>query len=255
MKKLIAFLLAFGGVFATALSVRAQSAPDAAMLQPVQRWIAAYNSGTALPEDIFADDVVITDEFPPYVWSGKAGEHAWASAIDRFIKPGQQHVSVGAAQSFRPARGGTRVSFVLPATLTFTPSSTGKKATEHALWPIVLVKSADGWKIEADTWTAESMSMASVRVPMRAAVRVPMRNEKGVLLLSASVDGTGPMLFTFDPGESDLYTTYARQRLRGRAPHTVCLLSACFPAGMQYFDGDQTPLFPQHDTSLGTIAG
>ncbi|HZT13296.1 MAG TPA: hypothetical protein VFA29_10860, partial [Candidatus Baltobacteraceae bacterium] len=121
MKKTFALVLTFVSVLASALSVRAQTAPDAAMMQPVQRWIDAYNSGTgALPEDIFSDDVVITDEFPPYVWTGKAGEHAWASAIDSFIKPGRQHVSVGPPQSFLPTRGGNRVSFVLPATLSFT---------------------------------------------------------------------------------------------------------------------------------------
>jgi hypothetical protein len=247
MKKILAVLLTCGSLFA-ALAARAQPAPDAAMLQPVQRWIDVYNSGTgALPEDIFADDVVITDEYPPYVWRGKAGEHAWASAIDNFIKPGKQHVSIGAPQSFEPTRDGTRVRFVLPATLTFTSSRTGKEETERALWLFVLVKSANTWKITADTWTPESMQMGSLPAPVR--------NERGVLLLTASLDGAGPLLFTFDPGASDLYTSYARQRLNGRAPQTVCLSSACFPAAMEYFDGDPAQLFPRHDRSLGAIAG
>jgi hypothetical protein len=121
-------------VLFAALTLAAQAAPDASMMQPVQRWIAAYNAGAApLPEDIFADDAVVTDEFPPFVWVGKTGEHAWASAIDAFIRPGRQHVSVGAAQSFQSTRDGTRVSFVLPATLTFTSSRTGGRITEHAL--------------------------------------------------------------------------------------------------------------------------
>lgn len=248
MKKVFALVLTFAGVLACALSVRAQTAPDAAMMRPVQRWIDAYNSGTgALPEDIFSDDVVITDEFPPYVWTGKAGEHAWASAIDSFIKPGRQHVSVGPPQSFLPTRGSNRVSFVLPATLSFTSSRTGQQVSEHALWLFVLVKDGDAWKIAADTWTQNAASAG--------ALRVPLRNENGVLLLSATVDGAGPLLFTFDPGAGDLYTAYARDRLNGRAPQTVCLAGACYAAGMQYFDGDATQLFPKHDQSLGAIAG
>ena len=47
------------------------AAPDAAMLKPVQEWIAAYNAGTGpLPENIFTRNVVIADEFPPFIWTG-----------------------------------------------------------------------------------------------------------------------------------------------------------------------------------------
>lgn len=131
---------------------RAPSAPDAAMLKPIQEWIAAYNSGTApLPEGIFTQDVVITDEFPPFTWTSISGEHRWAKSIDSFLKPGLQHVSAGVPRRFRGTKSGDRVSFVLPATLTFR----GKmKYSERALWFYVLVKTASGWKIAADTWTA-----------------------------------------------------------------------------------------------------
>lgn len=128
------------------------SAPDAAMLKPVQGWIAAYNAGTEpLPEDIFTQNVVITDEFPPFIWVGISSEHRWATAIDHFMKPGQEHVSVGAPRFFESARSGDRVSFVLPAHLRI---SLGKRRlNESGLWFYVLVKAASGWKIAADTWT------------------------------------------------------------------------------------------------------
>jgi ketosteroid isomerase-like protein len=234
-------------VLFAALTLAAQAAPDASMMQPVQRWIAAYNAGAApLPEDIFADDAVVTDEFPPFVWVGKTGEHAWASAIDAFIRPGRQHVSVGAAQSFQSTRDGTRVSFVLPATLTFTSSRTGGRITEHALWQFVLERSAAEWKIAADTWTRDAGA---------GAVSMHLRQENGVLLVDARVNGAGPMLFTLDPGESDLYTAYTRKQLHGSVPQTVCLSDACFSANMEYLDGDPNQIDPKHDPSLGIIAG
>ncbi|HET9393651.1 MAG TPA: hypothetical protein VFO29_09075 [Candidatus Rubrimentiphilum sp.] len=155
-RKAILLIIALALTLAPAIVARAQPAPDAFMMRPVQRWIDAYNSGTALPEDIFTGDVVITDEFPPYVWTGEAGERAWASAIDAFIKPGNQHVSVGAAQSFQSSLRGTRVMFVLPATLTFTSSRTGARVTQQALWLFVLAKDGDEWKIAADTWTTKT---------------------------------------------------------------------------------------------------
>ncbi len=84
---------------------------------------------------------------------------------------------------------------------------------------------------------------------------VPIRQEHGVLLVRATVDGEGPLLFTLDPGAKDIYTSYARDRLKGRAPHTICFSLACFPAAMEYFDGDPAELDPRHDRSLGIIAG
>ncbi len=128
------------------------AAPDAAMLKPVQEWIAAYNAGTGpLPENIFTRNVVIADEFPPFIWTGISGEHRWATATDHIMKPGQEHVSAGSPRFFERARSGRRVSFVLPAHLWIS----GRKGrlSERALWLYVLVKTASGWTIAADTWT------------------------------------------------------------------------------------------------------
>jgi hypothetical protein len=143
--------VALPAILATSAFAHA-AAPDAAMLKPVQKWIAAFNAGTGpLPEDIFTQDVVITDEFPPFVWTGISGEHRWATAIDGSLKPGQAHVSVGAPRFFQSARSGDRVSFVLPAHLWISDGKT--KLDQRALWLYVLVKTASGWKIAADTWT------------------------------------------------------------------------------------------------------
>ncbi|MGH8291770.1 MAG: hypothetical protein ACREV7_22845 [Steroidobacteraceae bacterium] len=139
-------------MFAPPIWARAPLAPDAAMLKPIREWITAYNAGTApLPEEIFTQDVVITDEFEPFTWTGISGEHRWAKAIDSFIKPGQQRASAGAARHFQSTKSGDRVSFVLPATLTI--SRRKRTFTERALWFYVLVKTPNGWKIAADTWT------------------------------------------------------------------------------------------------------
>jgi ketosteroid isomerase-like protein len=215
------------------------------MMQPIARWIAAYNAGASLPEDIFTDDVVITDQFPPFVWSGKDGERRWAGAIDRFIRPGKQHVSVGPAQQFMSAHDGTDVSFVLPATLTLA-SSRGQSTSEHALWLFVLVHSGTQWKIVADTWTPS---------PTPSLVSVPLIQEHGVLYVRAQIGGVGRLLLIFDPGGEDVYTTYAWNQLNRRSPQRVCLSTACFSVAMQVFEGDPSELDPRHDQRDGVIAG
>ena len=215
------------------------------MMQPVRQWIDIYNSGKGpLPEDIFARDVVITDEFPPFVWSGSAGERRWAQAIDTYIRPGQQRVSVGAAQSFQQTRD--LVRFVLPASLTYRSSRTGTQVTERALWSFVLRRNDEAWKIVADTWTP-----AAPDPP----ISVTLQNEGGVLLVPASLDGVGPMLFALDPGANDLYTSYARDRLSGHSPQNVCVAAACYRTAMQLFSGRPEALAPRHDSAKGTLAG
>ena len=134
----------------------APDAPTAAMLAPAQRWIDAFNAAkTPLPEDVFTNDIVITDQFPPYVWSGMTGMHAWSEAINKSLKDTRvhnEHVVVQTAHSFMIDKAGERASYVLPATLTYELD--GKPYTDRALWLFVVVKdSAGNWKIAADTWT------------------------------------------------------------------------------------------------------
>lgn len=135
--------------------VLAATAPDAAQLAPVQRWIDAFNAAQApLPEDVFTSDAVVTDEFAPFAWSGTAGVHAWSQRVAAgFSSPRikHEHVAVGAPIAFLQSKAGDRVSFVLPATLTYEQD--GTPGTDKALWLFVVVKTSDGWKIAADTWT------------------------------------------------------------------------------------------------------
>jgi hypothetical protein len=137
--------------------------PTAEMLAPVQRWIAAFNAvQTPLPEDVFTDGAIITDQFAPYVWSGSAGIHTWSEALNKSLhspRVGFQHVVTDSPRAFMISKTGDRVSFVLPATLTY--SVDGKPGTDRALWLYVLVKQGDVWKIAADTWTRTDSPTAS----------------------------------------------------------------------------------------------
>ena len=151
----VAAALALVPVVFTAASAQPTRTPSAAMLAPVQRWIDAYNAAQTLPDDIFTDDVVITDEFPPYAWSGKVGARAWGARIEQSFQKRRathEHVVTGTPQAFMTSQAGDRASFVLPATLTYDVE--GKTQTDRALWLFVVVKGSDNsWKIAADTWT------------------------------------------------------------------------------------------------------
>ncbi|MBV8722371.1 MAG: hypothetical protein JO277_09490 [Candidatus Eremiobacteraeota bacterium] len=133
----------------------ALTSPTQAMTAPVYRWIGDFNAArTPLPRDVFTDDAVITDEFAPYVWSGRAGVRAWSEDLDRSVHSPRirdEKVVVGAPRAFMIDAPGDRASFVLPATLTYVFD--GTPSTDRALWFFVVVKDGDAWKISADTWT------------------------------------------------------------------------------------------------------
>lgn len=129
--------------------------PDAAMMAPVHRWIQAFNAAkTPLPEDIFSDDVVITDQFEPYVWSGRAAMHTWSERLNHSLTSSRvkdEHVARDSPRTFMIDKAGDRASFVIPAALTYVLD--GKPGAGRALWLFVVVKSGSGWKVAADTWT------------------------------------------------------------------------------------------------------
>lgn len=135
-------------------------APDDAMMAPVRQWIDAFNAAqTPLPEDVFAADAVITDEFAPYAWSGSAGVHAWSERLNRSLHSARvrdERVVVESPRAFMVAAAGDRVSFVLPATLTYVID--GKRGVDHALWLFVVVKDGGRWKIAGDTWTLTDLT-------------------------------------------------------------------------------------------------
>jgi SnoaL-like domain len=130
------------------------------MLAPVQRWIDAFNAAkTPLPEDVFTADVVITDQFPPYVWSGAAEADAWSERLNAGLlgsRVKNEHVVTEPPRAFMIDKAGDRASFVLPATLTY--DFDGKPTSDRALWYFVVVRTAEGtWLIAADTWTRTDM--------------------------------------------------------------------------------------------------
>jgi len=152
-RKLASLLLALAATSAPALA--APKAPSPAMLAPVMAWIEAFNADRLpLPRDVFTADAVVTDQFPPYVWSGSTGVEAWSKSLEdglRDPKLKHERVEVGTPQQFLTGGTTDRAQFVLPATLTYTYD--GKPGTDRALWLFVVVKEDGVWKIAADTWT------------------------------------------------------------------------------------------------------
>jgi hypothetical protein len=86
-------------------------------------------------------------------------------------------------------------------------------------------------------------------------VRVPIQIEKGVLFVKASVDGSQPMLFVFDPGAGSYITRYAAAQLRPANKHELHVGTVTISEQLPLIPGDTGQLDPAHDRRLGQIAG
>src|SRR5205823_6324508 len=64
---------------ATAASAEAAESP---LMGPARQYIDAFNAGNATSASgAFADDAIIVDEVPPYLWRGPDAVRAWAADV------------------------------------------------------------------------------------------------------------------------------------------------------------------------------
>ena len=146
-----ALLLASG--IAHAATVPAP-APTAEMMAPVDGIVAFM---TRLPAGQHADvfvtgrDLVIVENFPPYLFRGPAAATQWEQGFRAHIAAEDD---TGLAVKFGPARdfsvSGDRAYFCLPTT--WTGLTHGRPFEEHGAWAFVVQRGADGWRILAYGW-------------------------------------------------------------------------------------------------------
>ena len=129
--------------------------PDDAMLLPV-RAVAGFMAtlDDSLVADCFAGDVVIVENFAPYVFRGddavarwRAGFRDHAATLDGLV------VAFGAAQDF--SSDGRTAYFVLPTT--WRGRAGGEPFEEEGGWAFVLKKQDNRWRIACYAWAVTGM--------------------------------------------------------------------------------------------------
>ena len=131
--------------------------PDDAMMVPV-RAVAAFMAtldDTHLA-DCFAIDVVIVENFAPYVFRG-------ADAVGRWRAGFREHaatltglvVTFGAAQDF--SADGDTAYFVLPTT--WTGRTRGRPFEEKGGWAFVLERNGARWRVACYAWAVTAFAL------------------------------------------------------------------------------------------------
>jgi ketosteroid isomerase-like protein len=132
------------------------------VMAPIQKFVDAFNKGDvagAAATHVAADDLVIIDEVPPYVWRGAQAFHAWAAALDaENRKAGITEPSVSISAPTRREQNGDQAYVIVPAVYSFKQGGTAMRAA--AQMTFVLKKGASGWLIHGWTWTGPKPAAA-----------------------------------------------------------------------------------------------
>ncbi len=137
-------------------SAMAGERPDPAMMAPIER-IARFMEtlDRRLLDDAFAaGDVVLVENFPPFVFRGGDAVARWAEGFAEHAKDitGLRH-SFGDPRDFSQ-HGGTAF---LSLPTTWKGAVGGRSFTETGGWAFVLVHQADGWRVRNYGWAVTSI--------------------------------------------------------------------------------------------------
>lgn len=130
-----------------------QPANDAAVLAPVQRFIASVNADDMkAAASVFTPDATIIDEFPPFLWHGHAVA-GWSKDYGVFAKaagmvPGK--ITLAAPSGLQTGAG--HAYAVIPAHIALTVN--GKPTGEDGSFTFVLTDLHGHWRIAAWAWAA-----------------------------------------------------------------------------------------------------
>ncbi len=124
--------------------------PDAAMMvgpEGIARFIETGEAATLA--GVFADDVIIIENFAPFVFAGPRSLALWLEGMRAHLEgtSGLEH-SFGDACDY--GRVGGVVFFTLPTW--WKGLARGRRFREHGGWAFVLVQDAGAWRVSSYAW-------------------------------------------------------------------------------------------------------
>src|ERR1700722_2841466 len=144
---------------ASALIIAAAQPDTAPLMAPVNAWTTAFNTAqTTFPTDAFTEDCTVIDEFAPFAWGpSHPTVRQWYAAVEgvgsaarrQMVLSTHEHVDVGLPSNVF-VKGDT-------AYMTFHAGWTAqgphnKHFSQPGLFTVVERKTADGWRISANSW-------------------------------------------------------------------------------------------------------
>jgi ketosteroid isomerase-like protein len=155
---------------ASALIIAAAQPDTPALMAPVNAWVKAFNTAqTTFPSDAFTDDCTVIDEFAPFAWGpSHPTVRQWYAAVEGLDVPGHRQIVLS---SHDHVDVGTRSNVFVKgdnAYMTFhalwhaeyrAPGARTKHFSQTGLFTVVERKTAEGWRISANSWGVLSQSV------------------------------------------------------------------------------------------------
>lgn len=131
----------------------ADTAPSAAMLEPVRNLVLFMSTLPAgrHPTVFARGGLCIIENFAPYLFCGSRSASRWEAAFRAHADEGDLRelaTHFETANDFGVSEG--RAYFSLPTT--WTGRTHGRRFEEHGAWSFVLVREAVGWRILGYAW-------------------------------------------------------------------------------------------------------
>ena len=123
-------------------------------LQAVARFMATGRDD-GLREAFAADEVVIVENFPPFLFTGSSAFDRWRDGFRAHAERNglsELQWRFGEPQDF--ARDGDRAFFTLPTT--WSGRAHGRPFSEHGGWAFVLEEADRRWRIRGYAWAVTS---------------------------------------------------------------------------------------------------
>ena len=139
--------------------------PDAQLMAPIQKFIDSFNKGDmagAAATHAASADLAITDEVPPFLWTGAQALKAWSTDLEADAKKrGITEPMVTIKAPTRTESTADQAYVVVPAVYTF--KERGVAMREAAQITFALKKGASGWLIHAWSWTGPKPQKATAK--------------------------------------------------------------------------------------------
>ena len=138
-----------------ALTVAAPAAPPAPILKLTNAVIHATNTDDASAfAGLYADDAVVVDENPPFVWRGAGAGAAWWHVIDAVTKTMKMTHMAATGIRITEFKQSATDAYMIQA-MTIAGTAVGKPFAESGTMTYTFHKTGDTWLISSQIWTTK----------------------------------------------------------------------------------------------------
>ena len=155
----LAFALAFAASISPQLAAAQHTPVATALLAPVRAWANAFSGHQlAFPSNVFTDDCIVIDNFPPFLWGTRSnGIRQWYADVEGVGSPQKRRAVLKSKETIEIGLPVVIVFQKGAAYMTFSArwrgyAQNGAYFSQTAVFTVVERRTAAGWRIQAHSW-------------------------------------------------------------------------------------------------------